>query len=97
MESDDTILTVKETIWEHEGIPVEQQKLYFSGKYLENNQTVKNFKVEEGNTLHLLVRLIEGMHIFVLTIAELSPWKLSLSTRLEALSLKLRKEKDYHY
>ena len=63
----DTIETVKNKIQEKEGIPQGQHRLIFSGRELENNKTLYDYKVQNKSTLYLIFKLRreEGIQIFV--------------------------------
>lgn len=60
LNDDMTIRRVKEEVAALENIPVEQQRLVYQGKQLEDNQTVKYYEISEGATLHLVLRLKGG-------------------------------------
>jgi ubiquitin len=62
----DTIQSVKNRIHEKEGIPVDQQRLVFNGKQLEDDKTVSDYNISaDGNasTIHLVLRLKGGKTI----------------------------------
>ena len=56
-----TIRQVKEDIFKMEHIPIDQQRLVFHGKNLEDDHTVADYAVQAGNTLHLVLRLRGGI------------------------------------
>jgi len=64
VEPSDTIADVKRKIQEAEGIPLEEQRLIFSGKQLENATTVKECNIQKESTI-LLVRRPTGIQIVV--------------------------------
>ena len=52
-----TIYSVKEQIAQAEQIPVEQQRLVYQGKQLEDNQTLGSYGILNNACLHLVLRL----------------------------------------
>ena len=60
VEEGDRIEDVKAKIQEKEGIPPEQQRLIFAGKQMESHKTIGDYDLEDGASLHMVLRLRGG-------------------------------------
>ncbi|EDQ91130.1 uncharacterized protein MONBRDRAFT_15567, partial [Monosiga brevicollis MX1] len=61
VEPSDTIRRVKERVEEKQGIPPEQQRLIHSGKQLNDEKTLEEYKIESGTVFHLVLALRGGL------------------------------------
>lgn len=55
-----TVAKIKERVEEKEGIPPAQQRLIFGGKQMADDKTAKDYSVEGGSVLHLVLALRGG-------------------------------------
>lgn len=60
IEGCDTVLNLKKKILDSEDIPVDQQRLIFAGKILEDEKILDDYSVNNEATIHLYMRLRGG-------------------------------------
>jgi ubiquitin C len=63
----DRIEDIRAKIQEKQGIPVDQQRLTFGGKDLQDGETLEDHQIKKDSTVHLLLRAIGGIAVVLAT------------------------------
>jgi ubiquitin C len=63
VEPNESILIINLRIQRKEVVPIDQQRLIFAGRQLEDNRTLADYNIQKKSTLHLVLRLRGGKEI----------------------------------
>lgn len=56
-----TVAQLKELISAKQSLPVDQQRLVYQGKQLEDDMTLQDYGIEDNSSIHLILRLRGGV------------------------------------
>ena len=60
VETDQQIIKIKEYIQEKEGVLVDQIRLIYSGRQLNDTATINDYNIQAGSTIHMILSLRGG-------------------------------------
>ena len=60
VEASDTVGTLKEKILVNGGYPIDQQGILFAGKLLEHGRILADYNIQNGSTVHLILKPRKG-------------------------------------
>ena len=89
----DTIEVVKVKIQSIEGILPDHQQLIFVDEQLQDNKTLSEYNIQNESTLHLILRLRDGMQICIKTVSDKTiTIKGERSDTIETVKVKIQDE-----
>lgn len=95
VEPSDDVSILRAKLSAKEDIPVDQIRLQFGGRQLEDGRTCTDYRLDRDGTLHMFVRLRGGMQIFVKSLTcQTITLDVELDTTVEQIKQQIHAKED---
>ena len=74
VDSSDSVESVKQMMQDREGVPVEQMRLVYGGKQLEDGRSLADYDIQSESNISLILRVRGGPQRATVVCDEISPF-----------------------
>ena len=93
--STETVQNVKKAIQEIEGTPVDDQRLVFAGKQLDDARTLSDYHIPNEAKIHLIMRLRGGGNTLIVKFFKTITIRFGLGIQVEQIKQKIEELEEY--